>query len=211
LKTFWSYADYPLWKRPSVYLHFPYNHGFYCSRTAPFYCSRTAPCGHEPPILFVCVMKTSTLLIVEAHAVCVSVPEPAPLRVVRTSVSPMSTSAACAALPKAVPFRKARFTGSAEQPRWDASKLTYVAYSKDICAATGNESWHGLAYAKTGLKITDWQKLFPGAQIQQQIGAFGSLREACMTASTFSEHGQCPHQGRRSDIRQHKCRADVGV
>jgi hypothetical protein len=126
------------------------------------------------------------------------------------SVLPMPTSAT-SATKKSVPFRKICFTDHDvdEEPAF-SDRLSYLGYAKETCPSTGKEHWQGFAYAKTGMKLTGWKKLFPGAHIEMMLSDFEHNVTYCSKEGQLIEHGKPPRQGERTDIQELKHQLDLG-
>jgi hypothetical protein len=107
-------------------------------------------------------------------------------------------------------MRKICFTDHAEEePEFDDG-LQYLAYAKETCPTTGKQHWQGFAYHKTGMKLTGWKKLFPGAHIEQMRSDFDANKKYCSKEGQLIEHGQRPRQGERTDLQELKVQLDAG-
>ncbi len=63
---------------------------------------------------------------------------------------------------------------------------------------------------KTGMRLTGWKKVFPGAHIETMRGDFTSNTGYCSKEGWLIQHGQPPREGERTDLQELKVQLDSG-
>lgn len=94
-----------------------------------------------------------------------------------------------------------------DEPEFD-SGLSYLACVLETCPSTIKMHWQGFPYHKTGMKLTGWKKLFPGANIEMIAGDFAPNHTYSSKEGQLIEHGQHPHQGEHTDLQELKVQLD---
>ena len=59
------------------------------------------------------------------------------------------------------------------------------------------------------MKLTSWEKLFPGVHIEQMRSDFEHNVDYCSKEGQLIQHGKPPHQGERTDIQELKYQLDL--
>ena len=79
------------------------------------------------------------------------------------------------------PFRKALITGLPCKPRWSelSDKIRFLSYIGETDMTTQKQHFRAYAYADgSGMRLTGWQQLFPGAEILR-VSEFEDCERYC--------------------------------
>ena len=109
----------------------------------------------------------------------------------------------------------------ADEPRYNSTDFIYMCYQRESCPDTGNQHWQGYLVFKIARRLEYLKRNcsrygIDGAHFEIAKGTACQNKEYCSKTSTacagtFTEHGEIPTQGTRSDLEACCARVKEGV
>lgn len=89
---------------------------------------------------------------------------------------------------------------SFENLDWEEIISTYLIVGKETCPETGRLHYQGCVYYKNKKSFKQIQEYLPGAHLTKCSGNIRQNRVYCSKDGEYEEYGECPSQGKRSDL-----------
>lgn len=101
-----------------------------------------------------------------------------------------------------VQYRHVCFTSfEPEPPAYDASRLSYLIYGREVCPNTGRRHYQCYCEFVKRVTLRTLQQMFPRSHFEKRNGSVEQAISYCKKDGAFTEHGTKSSQGARHDLR----------